>query len=144
MLILSCIKHIYLPSLCLSFPGSDGKESACNAGGWVWSLGWEDPLEKRMATHSSILASRIPWIEQPGRLQSMGLARIRHSWATNTLVLSVHMIVVVCILCSVIAKEKWGFPTSLASQPPGTPRSWSVRQTLLLSGETVFRQTNSF
>ena len=39
---------------------------------WVRSLGWEDPLEKGMATHSSILAWRIPWTEQPGRLQSMG------------------------------------------------------------------------
>ena len=40
---------------------------------WVWSLGWEDPLEKGMATHSSILASVIPWTEEPGGLQSMGL-----------------------------------------------------------------------
>ena len=39
---------------------------------WVRSLGWEDPLEEEMATHSSILAWRIPWIEEPGRLQSMG------------------------------------------------------------------------
>ena len=39
---------------------------------WVRFLDWEDPLEKEMATHSSILAWRIPWAEQPGRLQSMG------------------------------------------------------------------------
>ena len=39
---------------------------------WVRSLGWEDPLEKEMATHSSFLAWRIPWTEEPGRLQSMG------------------------------------------------------------------------
>ena len=39
---------------------------------WVWSLGWEDPLEKEMATHSSILAWRILWMEEPGGLQSMG------------------------------------------------------------------------
>ena len=39
---------------------------------WVRSLGWEDPLEEEMATHSSILAWRIPWTEEPGRLQSMG------------------------------------------------------------------------
>ena len=44
----------------------------------VPSLGWEDPLEKEMATHSSIIASRIPWTEEPGRLQSMGLQRVRH------------------------------------------------------------------
>ena len=40
---------------------------------WVRFLGWEDPLEKEIATHSSILAWRIPWIEKPDRLQSMGL-----------------------------------------------------------------------
>ena len=42
------------------------------------SLGWEDPLEKRMAIHSSILAWRIEWTEEPGGLQSMGLQRIEH------------------------------------------------------------------
>ena len=45
---------------------------------WVRSLGWEDPLEKEMATHSSILAWRIPWTEQPGRPQSMGSKRVGH------------------------------------------------------------------
>ena len=49
----------------------------------VWSLGWEDPLEKEMATHSSILAWRIPWTEEPGRLQSTGSQRVRHNWATS-------------------------------------------------------------
>ena len=44
----------------------------------VQSLGGEDPLEKEMATHSSILARRIPWMEDPGRLQSMGSQRVRH------------------------------------------------------------------
>ena len=44
---------------------------------WVRSLGQEDPLEKEMATHSSILAWKIPWAEEPGRLQSMGLQRVR-------------------------------------------------------------------
>ena len=45
---------------------------------WVRFLGWEDPLEKEMAAHSSILAWKIPWTEEPGRLQSMGLQRVRH------------------------------------------------------------------
>ena len=49
----------------------------------VRSLGWEDPLEKEMATHSSILAWRIPWTEEPGRLQSTGLQRVGHDWATS-------------------------------------------------------------
>ena len=48
---------------------------------WVWSLGWEDLLEKEMAIHSSILAWRIPWTEEPGGLQSMGSQRARHDWA---------------------------------------------------------------
>ena len=45
---------------------------------WVRSLGLEDPLEKEMATHSSILAWRIPWTEEPGRLQSTGSQRVGH------------------------------------------------------------------
>ena len=45
---------------------------------WVQSLGWEDFIEKGMATHSSTLAWRIPWMEEPGRLQSMGLHRVGH------------------------------------------------------------------
>ena len=48
----------------------------------VWSLGWEDPLEKKMATHSSTLAWKIPWTEERGRLQSMGSQRVRHEWVT--------------------------------------------------------------
>ena len=45
---------------------------------WVRSLGWEDPLEKEMATHSSILAWKIPWTEEPGRLKSVGSQRVGH------------------------------------------------------------------
>ena len=54
--------------------GSDSKESTCNAG----DLGWEDPLEKGMATHASILAWTIPWTEEPGGLQTMGSQRVGH------------------------------------------------------------------
>ena len=50
---------------------------------WVRSLGWEDLLEKGMATHSSILAWRIPWTEEPGVLQSMRLQRVGHDQATQ-------------------------------------------------------------
>ena len=53
--------------------------------GQVWSLDREDHLEKGMATHSSILAWRIPWTEAPGGLQFIGLQRVRQDWATNTL-----------------------------------------------------------
>ena len=51
---------------------------------WVGFLGGEDALEKGTAAHSSILAWKIPWTEEPGRQQSMGLQRVRHNWATNT------------------------------------------------------------
>ena len=50
---------------------------------WVQSLDWEDPLEESMATHSSILAWRMPWTEESGGLQSMGLQRIRHDWVSK-------------------------------------------------------------
>ena len=49
----------------------------------VWSLGWEDPLEKEMATHSSTLAWKIPWTEEPGRLQPMGSQRVGPNWVTS-------------------------------------------------------------
>ena len=52
---------------------------------WVLSLSWEDPLEKAMATHSSTLAWKIPWTEEPGRLQSTGSQRVGHNWATSLL-----------------------------------------------------------
>ena len=50
----------------------------------IRSLGQKDPLEKGMATHSNILAWRIPWTEEPGGLQSMGLHRVRHNWVSDT------------------------------------------------------------
>ena len=68
-----------------SLVAQDSEESAGNAGdldaedlGRVPSLGWEEPLEKGRAALSSILAWRIPWAEEPGQLQSMGLQRVRH------------------------------------------------------------------
>lgn len=51
---------------------------------WVQSLGQDDPLEKKMTTHSSILARIIPWTEEPGGLQDIEFQRVRHNWATNT------------------------------------------------------------
>ena len=72
--------------------GSEGKESTSIAG----DLG-EDPLEKRMAPHSSILAWRIPWTEKPGRLQSMGSPRVRDTTEQQTLSLFTK--------CSVLFQE---------------------------------------
>jgi len=51
---------------------------------WIQSLGWEDPLGNGMATHSSILAWRISWTEEPGGLQLVGSQRVGHDWASNT------------------------------------------------------------
>ena len=70
--------------LCLSTQskdfagGSDGKASDYNAGDLGSIPGLEDPLEKEMATHSSTLAWKTSWMEEPGRLQSMGSQRVRH------------------------------------------------------------------
>ena len=50
---------------------------------WVWSLGWDDPLEKETAAHSSTLAWKIPWTEEPDKLQSMGMQRVRHDRETS-------------------------------------------------------------
>ena len=63
----------------VDFPsGSEVKVSACNAGDLGRYLGQEDPLEEEMATHSSLLAWRIPWTEEPGGLQSTVSQRVRH------------------------------------------------------------------
>ena len=53
---------------------------------WIWSLSWEDFLEKGMATHSSILVWRIPWTGEPGGQQSMGSPRVGYDWVTNTII----------------------------------------------------------
>ena len=64
-------------AICMGFPtGSDGKDSACSVGDLGSISGQEDTMEEKMATHSSILAWRIPWIEEAGGLQSMGLQRV--------------------------------------------------------------------
>ena len=83
---------------------------------WAWSLGWEDPLEKEMATHSSILAWRTPWTEEPGGLQSVVLQRIRHDWNdlahtdTNTLNVTIttgYFLSIHTWVLSTIEREKY-------------------------------------
>ena len=80
---------------------------------WVLSLGWEDPLEEGMATHSSILAWRIPRTAEPGGLQSMGLQRVRHGWIRTHALLrkefSTSSLQSICnsILCS-FSERHWG------------------------------------
>ena len=72
---------------------------------WVWSLGWEDPLEKEMAVHSSILAWKIPWREETGRLQPMESQRVRHDWVTSP-----HFTSRKQNICS---QESWYWPKKL-------------------------------
>ena len=50
---------------------------------WVRAPGWEDPLEKGMAIHTRTIAWKIPWTEEPGRLQAMGSQRVGHNWETS-------------------------------------------------------------
>ena len=77
----------------------------------VGSLGGEDPLEKEMATHSSVLAWRIPWTETPGRLQSTGSQRVGHDWATS--------------LSFFFFPIKGGLPLyHLTTESPGIPNWW--------------------
>ena len=64
-------------------------------GTWVQLPDWEDPLEKGMATHSSIHAWRISWTEEPGGLQSMGSQRVRQDWATNTFTFHTYMMLII-------------------------------------------------
>ena len=68
----------------MGFPGgSVAKNQPAKQEIWVWFLGQEDSLEKEMATHPSIRVWETPWTEEPGGLQSIGLQRVRHDWATK-------------------------------------------------------------
>ena len=73
-----------MPSFCASLVAQVVKNSPALQETQVLSLGWENPLEKEVATHSSILAWWIPWTEEPAGLQFVGLQRVGHDWATNT------------------------------------------------------------
>ena len=93
---------------------------------WVWSLGWEDPLEKEMATHSSILAWRIPWTEEPGGLQSMGSQRVGHNSATS---LSLSFTFMACETFVPLTRDwaqAWWVkaPSPNTTGPPGDPFLW--------------------
>ena len=68
------------PEQNMGFPAQTVKTLLAMQETWVQSLGWEDPLEKKMETHSSILAWRIPWTEEPGWLQSMRSQIVSHVW----------------------------------------------------------------
>ena len=109
----------------------------------VQSLGQEDPLEKKMATHSSMLAWEIPWTEEPGRTVSMGSQRVRHDWATNTLY-TVCDIISCLQMRKLISREfnpppprpkvtqlaqEKGFEPSLTAETTPSPHCWLLPYT---------------
>ena len=77
-----CVLHL-IPALGTSLVAQTVKCLSTMWETWVQSLGREDPPEKEMAIHSSTIAWKIPWTEEPGRLQSMGSQRVGHDWATS-------------------------------------------------------------
>ena len=85
----------------------------------VWSLVWEDPLEKGMATHSNILTGKIPWTEEPGGLQSIGLQIVRHDLATKQQQSYIYLCVCVCMHAQSWS-HAWLFatPWTIAHQAP--------------------------
>ena len=93
----------------------------------VWSLGWEDPLEEGMAIHSSILAWRIPWTEEPGGLQSMGLQKVGHDWSnlahTRMNMYRINQILSWCCTCMLSCfSHVWLFATPWTV--PTDRRAW--------------------
>ena len=77
------LSKCFLPLCWASLVAQTVKHLSAMQETWVQSLGWEDPLEKEMAAHSSILAWKIPWTAEPARLQFMGSQRVRHDWVTS-------------------------------------------------------------
>ena len=103
----------------------------------VRSLGREDPLEEGMATHSSILAGRIPWTEEPGGLQSMGSQRVGNDWATHTRGRKV--------ICTKVGscKTSWSSPQPSNNHTPMTGSSPNPPQQLPLGRERRWRTKSS-
>ena len=92
----------------MGFPGgASGKKPACQCRKQemqVWSLGQEDPLEEGLATHSSTLAGRIPWTEEPGGLQSVGSHRVRYNWSHLA---CKYAIILECSLSTKVTPRVW-------------------------------------
>ena len=91
---------------------------------WFRSLNWEDAMKKGMATHSSILAWKIPWTEEPGGLQPMGSQRVRQDWVTNAYTVDINHIVVQLLSCV----QLFATPSTAACQ---ASLSFTVSQSLL-------------
>ena len=85
--------HSFKNFWCLvGFPGGSDDNLPAMQETWVWSLGRDVPVQKEMATHSSILAWRTPWTEEPGRPQSLGSQTVKHDWVTNTSLHSLNLL----------------------------------------------------
>ena len=97
------------------------KEPTCQCRRWVWSLGWEDPLEKEMATHSNTLAWEIPWTEEPGGLQAMRWHGVGHFLATKRWV-----------------RTQTSFPDSFILKPLPVAPGGSLQHPLQPSGPLTF------
>ena len=90
---------------------------------WVWSLGWEDPLEESMATHSSILAWIVPWTEVPGGLHSWGRKESDTTeWLNN---FSLSLLKWNLSVCQTRSQWQWESHTNLSLPPPVPARGWS-------------------
>ena len=103
---------------------------------WVQSLGWEDPLEKEMATHSSALAWKISWMEKPGRLQSMGSQRLGHDWVTSLSLLSCSMAGRSLFVCFMYSSEYLLISNSYFIPPPGIHCEHALVQHNFLSNKS--------
>ena len=101
------MQDLYLGYANSSLVGQTVKNLQAMCDTWVQSLGWEDPLEKEMATHAGILAWKVPRTEEPGGLQSMGLQRVRHDWVANNTHTHTHMQILV-VACGIwFPDEGW-------------------------------------
>ena len=89
---------------------------------WVWFLGWEDPLEKEMAIHSTILAWRIPWTEEPSRLQSVGSQELDTTERLGTLVSTVQQSG--SAICIHISLPAWTSSHTPSSHPQVITERW--------------------
>ena len=100
----------------------------------VQSLGGEDPLEKEMATHSSILVWEIPWTEEPGGLQSIRSQRVRHKWVTNTFTFLYtfldFLVLIVKYKCSIFFFQKFlTIPDTLHYHDSFKSNFWTYKNT---------------
>ena len=96
---------------------------------WVGSWGWENSLEKRTATHSSALAWKTPWTEEPGRLQSIASQRVEHDWATNTLI----FFLVITVLTQSPGWSLCHFSLPHSNPPSTLLPSWLLSKNIFLS-----------